>query len=156
MNSLCNLPEVLAITGMKAVDIGIVKASVKDKNYIWYVYYESLKREIKTKTIYGCRCDERLKTNVEESTRLACTRGIYTSRMHSMRFFVYYESLNRELKTKTAYGYRCDERLKTNVKESTRLGCTPLYAELEHLKIETRLTSETPVSEMGEYASVML
>ncbi len=24
-------------------------------------------------------------------------------------------------------------------------------AELEHLKIETRLTSETPVSEMGEY-----
>ncbi len=53
------------------------------------------------------------------------------------------------------YGYRCDERLKTNVEESTRLGCTPLCAELEHLKIETRLTSETPVSEMGEYASVM-
>jgi hypothetical protein len=26
-----------------------------------FVYYESLKREIKTKTIYGCRCDERLK-----------------------------------------------------------------------------------------------
>ena len=24
------------------------------------VYYESLKRELKTKTIYGCRCDERL------------------------------------------------------------------------------------------------
>jgi hypothetical protein len=37
------------------------------------VYYESLKRAIKTKTIYGYRCDERLKTNVEESTRLACT-----------------------------------------------------------------------------------
>ncbi len=30
---------------------------------------------------------------------------------------VYYESLKRELKTKTTYGYRCDERLKTNVKE---------------------------------------
>ena len=98
-----------------------------------FVYYESLKRELKTKTTYGYRCDERLKTNV-----------------------VYYESLKRELKTKTTYGYRCDERLKTNVKESTRLGCTPLYAELEHLKIETRLTSETSVSEMGEYASVML
>ncbi len=69
---------------------------------------------------------------------------------------VYYELLKRELKTKTTYGYRCDERLKTNVKESTRLTCTPLCAELEHLKIETRLTSETPVSEMGEYASVML
>jgi hypothetical protein len=30
-----------------------------------------------------------------------------------------------------------------------------LCAELEHLKIETRLTSETSVSEMGEYVSVM-
>ncbi len=68
---------------------------------------------------------------------------------------VYYESLKRALKTKTIYGYRCDERLKTNLEESTRLACTPLGAELEHLKIETRLTSETPVSEMGEYASVM-
>ena len=68
---------------------------------------------------------------------------------------VYYELLKGELQTKTTYGYRCDERLKTNVKESTRLACTPLCAELEHLKIETRLTSETPVSEMGEYASVM-
>ena len=45
--------------------------------------------------------------------------------------------------------------LKTNVEESTRLTYTPLCAELEHLKIETRLTSETPVSEMGEYPSVM-
>ena len=39
---------------------------------------------------------------------------------------VYYESLKRELHTKTIYGYRCDERLKTNVKESTRLAYTPL------------------------------
>ena len=69
--------------------------------------------------------------------------------------FVYYESLKRALKTKTIYGYRCDERLKTNVEESTRLACTPLCAELEHLKIETRLTRETSVSEMGEYTSVM-
>ncbi len=68
---------------------------------------------------------------------------------------VYYESLKRALKTKTIYGYRCDERLKTNVEESIRLACTPFCAELEHLKTETRLTSETPVSEMGEYASVM-
>ena len=45
--------------------------------------------------------------------------------------------------------------LKTKFEESTCLACTLLYAELEHLKIETRLTSETPVSEMGEYASVM-
>ena len=46
-------------------------------------------------------------------------------------------------------------RLKTNVEESARLVYTPLCVELEHLKIETKLTSETPVSEMGEYASVM-
>ena len=76
-------------------------------------------------------------------------RGIYEA-------VVYYESLNRELKTKTTYGYRYDERLKTNVKESsTRLACTPLCAELEHLKIETKLIHATSVSEMGEYASVM-
>ena len=29
-------------------------------SYRVYVYYESLKREIKTKKIYGYRCDERL------------------------------------------------------------------------------------------------
>ncbi len=52
---------------------------------------------------------------------------------------VYYESLKRALKTKTIYGYRCDERIKTNVEESTRLTSTPLCVELEHLKIETRL-----------------
>ena len=34
---------------------------------------EVFKASVKDKTIYGHRCDERLKTNVEESTRLACT-----------------------------------------------------------------------------------
>ena len=34
------------------------------------VYYESLKRELKTKSINECRCDERLQTRVEESTHL--------------------------------------------------------------------------------------
>ena len=38
------------------------------------VYYESLKREVKTKPIKECRCDERLQTRVDESTRLACPR----------------------------------------------------------------------------------
>jgi hypothetical protein len=33
----------------------------------------SLKRELKTRPIYECRCDERLKTKVEESTRLSYT-----------------------------------------------------------------------------------
>ena len=37
------------------------------------VYYESLKRELKTKPIFEFRCDERLKTKGEESTLLTCT-----------------------------------------------------------------------------------
>ncbi len=40
------------------------------------VYYESVKREIKIRQIYVCQCDIRLKTNVEEFTRLTYT-GLY-------------------------------------------------------------------------------
>ena len=36
-------------------------------------YYESIKRELQTKLIYECRYDERIKTKVEESTRLGYT-----------------------------------------------------------------------------------
>ena len=70
-------------------------------------------------------------------------------------FVVYYESLKRELKTKPTYEFRCDERLNTKVEESTRLACTLLCAELEHLKIETRLIDEMFASEMGEYVFLM-
>jgi hypothetical protein len=38
-----------------------------------YVYYESMKRELKTRPLYECRYDERLKAKAEESTRLAYT-----------------------------------------------------------------------------------
>ena len=64
---------------------------------------------------------------------------------------VHYESLKRELKTKPKKECRCDERLQTRVEESTRLACPRLVAELEHLKIETRLIDEMFASEMGEY-----
>jgi len=37
------------------------------------VYYESIKREVKIRPIYECRCDERLKTKVEEFTHLGYT-----------------------------------------------------------------------------------
>ncbi len=37
------------------------------------VYYESIKREPKIRPIYECRCDERLKTKVEESMYLTYT-----------------------------------------------------------------------------------
>jgi hypothetical protein len=63
----------------------------------------------------------------------------------------YYESRKQELKTRPTYECRCDERLKTKVEESTRLTYTVLFGELEHLKIETRLTDEIFVSVMGEY-----
>ena len=38
-----------------------------------FVYYESIKRELKIKPIYECRCDESLKTKPEESTLLTYT-----------------------------------------------------------------------------------
>ena len=34
---------------------------------------DEVNKRLKTKLIYECRCDERLNTKVEESTRLACT-----------------------------------------------------------------------------------
>ena len=37
------------------------------------VYYASRKRELQTRPTYECRCDERIKTKSEKSTRLAYT-----------------------------------------------------------------------------------
>jgi hypothetical protein len=37
------------------------------------VYYESVKRELKMKLIYECRCDERLRTKTNKFTRLSYT-----------------------------------------------------------------------------------
>ena len=42
-------------------------------NTLKFVYYESIKRELKTKPIYECLCDERPKHKVEESTRVGYT-----------------------------------------------------------------------------------
>jgi len=38
-----------------------------------FVYYESIKREIKIRPIYECRCDERLQTKAKEFTHLGYT-----------------------------------------------------------------------------------
>ena len=46
----------------------------ENKLHQYTVYYESLKRDLKTKPINECRYDERLQTRVEESTRLVCPR----------------------------------------------------------------------------------
>ncbi len=40
---------------------------------ITVVYYESIKRELKIRCIYECRCDERLQTKTREFTRLTYT-----------------------------------------------------------------------------------
>ncbi len=48
------------------------------------------------------------------------------------------------------YECRYDERLEKKIEESTRLTCTGLFGELEHLKIKTRLIDEKFVSVMGE------
>ncbi len=64
---------------------------------------------------------------------------------------VYYESRNRELKTRPIYECRYDERLKTKSEKSTRLVYTGLIGELEHLKIETTLIDEMFPSVMCEY-----
>ena len=37
------------------------------------VYYETIKRKLNKRLIYECRCDTRLKDNVERSTRLTYT-----------------------------------------------------------------------------------
>ncbi len=66
------------------------------------VYYESRKQELKTRPIYDCWFDERLKTEVEKPTRLVYT-GSY--------FVVYYESRKREIKIRLMNEGRCDERL---------------------------------------------
>ncbi len=50
----------------------------------------------------------------------------------------YYETIKWELKIKPISEYRCDERQKTKVEESTLLSDTGLFGEQEHPKIKTR------------------
>ncbi len=64
---------------------------------------------------------------------------------------LYSESITRELQTRPINEGRCDERLKTKTEESTRLGYTRLFVEIEHLKTKTRLIDEMFPIVMGEY-----
>jgi hypothetical protein len=50
--------------------INILIDTRRDTDETFFVYYESMNRELKTRPIYECRCDERLETKTEESTRL--------------------------------------------------------------------------------------
>ena len=51
------------------------------------VYYEVIKRELKRRPVYECRCDERLKDKAEGSTRLTYTGllGLYRFLMDATR-----------------------------------------------------------------------
>ena len=84
------------------------------------VYYESIKRELKIKPIYECRCDGRLQT--KRFTHLSYT-GLVVELEHL------------KIKTRLANG-----RLQT--KRFTCLAHTGLVVELERLKIKKRLTNE--------------
>ena len=56
---------------------------------------------------------------MEESDGVSSTQTVGSQNALGKECVYYYESLKREVHTKTIYGYRCDERLKTNVKETT-------------------------------------
>ena len=71
------------------------------------------------------------------------------SREWKLKNRIYYESMKRKLKPiKPIYECRCNGRLQT--KRFTLLTHTGLVVELEHLKIETRLTNEKFASVKGE------
>ena len=53
------------------------------------VYYESIKRELKIRCIYECRCDERLQTKTKEFTRLTHT-GFRAFPLDSAEFFLFF------------------------------------------------------------------
>jgi hypothetical protein len=79
-------------------------------------------------------------------------QDLYMSVSGMKNWLIYYESINRELKTRpTTDECRCDERQKTIAEESTHLAYTGFLGELEHLKIETRLIDEMFASVKGEY-----
>jgi hypothetical protein len=50
-----------------------ILSHTESSSQLHFAYYESIKRELKTRPIYECRYDERLKTKAEEATRLAYT-----------------------------------------------------------------------------------
>jgi hypothetical protein len=68
-----------------------------------FVYYESIKWELKIRCMYECRCDERLQTKTKKFTCLVYP-GLGPTVNNFFYFtvilFIYYESTKRKLKTK--------------------------------------------------------
>jgi hypothetical protein len=60
----------------QTLPILILRITVTEKSP--FVYYESIRWEVKRRPIYECRCDERLETKVGGSTRLEYTGFLVT------------------------------------------------------------------------------
>jgi hypothetical protein len=59
------------------------------------VRYESRKQELKTRPTYECRCDERLKTKSEKSTRLAYTGATGLLGDDRLRLKIFFRGLTK-------------------------------------------------------------
>ena len=73
-----------------------------------------------------------------------------TTWKHQWGFITSEQQIKRELKGIHVCGCRCNERLKAKTDSSMCLTYTGLCGELEHLKIQTRLTDESFECVMGE------
>jgi hypothetical protein len=129
-----------------------------------------MKRKIKIKPIYECRCNGRLQTkrftrlshtglvveleHLKIKTRLTNEKLLFITRVKrelkrvyrngcrynerlnaetgGSKTFVYYESIQWELKIQSIYECRCDERLQTKTRELTRLAYTGLAVNASH------------------------
>jgi hypothetical protein len=60
-------------SGTKLTNSILTEVEKKSNSENLFVYYESIKRELKIKPIYECRCDERLQTKTNRFTRLSYT-----------------------------------------------------------------------------------
>jgi hypothetical protein len=83
-----------------------------------------IKRELNERLLYECRCDERLNSKPERSTRLSYTVSVFTVSL----FFINRESESYRGNFKNEC--RCDESLKVKVEGSARLTYTGWCGEL--------------------------
>jgi hypothetical protein len=82
--------------------------------YIKTLYYESIKPELKTRPINECRCDERLKTKAEESTRLAYVDCVFD--FFRFLFFVFLvTSQNGEEVSRGELSGKCEHNIPTQI-----------------------------------------
>jgi hypothetical protein len=134
---------------------------------LWWVivYYKSIHREIKTRPINTCRCDERLKSETEESTLLEYTVFLpmfgfqCTQTLEGTPWFfppcclLWINKKRGKEKTYIRVSVRWKTKMflvKLKMRNSTRLVDTGLVVELEHLNTMTRLIDEKFASVRGE------